>query len=81
VDEFFDRLHLPAPHPPGTRIRLLEMPDDPCPVEPGTEGTVEAGNGGQMHVRWDNGRTLMVLPGVDRYEVIGEAVNAADSLT
>lgn len=27
-------------YPPGTRVRLLNMPDDPQPIPPGTTGTV-----------------------------------------
>ena len=27
-------------YPPGTRVRLLAMPDDPQPIPPGTTGTV-----------------------------------------
>jgi hypothetical protein len=42
------------------------MPDDPCPIEVGTEGTV-VGIGAklqgrtQIDVEWDNGRTLFLL--------------------
>ena len=28
-------------YPPGTRIMLLQMGDDPHPIEPNTRGTVE----------------------------------------
>lgn len=70
-DDFFARLSQPAPVPPGTRIRLLAMPADPDPVPMGTEGTVLGGNAAQLTVRWDNGRSLALLPGVDAYEVIG----------
>ena len=69
--DFFRRITQPPPEPRGTRIRLVSMPNDPAPIEPGTEGTVEGGNGGQLWVKWDNGRALMLAVGVDTYEVIG----------
>jgi hypothetical protein len=58
----------------GDRIRLLSMPDDPDPIPVGSTGTIEAvteGPLGQIHVTWDDsGRTLSLVPGVDRFEVI-----------
>jgi hypothetical protein len=68
--EWFDRLQQPCPVPEGTRIRLVAMPNDPCPQDVGALGTVTGGNAGQMHVKWDNGRTLMLIPGQDRWEVV-----------
>lgn len=67
---FFARLSKPCPLAVGTRIRLLSMPDDPCPVETGATATVTGGNGAQIEVDWDNGRSLSLVVGVDRYEVI-----------
>ena len=58
----------------GDRIRLLSMPDDPDPIPVGSTGTIEAvteGPLGQIHVKWDDsGRTLSLVPGVDRFEII-----------
>lgn len=57
----------------GDRIRLLSMPDDPDPIAVGATGTIESvteGPLGQVHVRWDSGRSLSLIPGVDRFEVI-----------
>lgn len=68
--DFFAKVSYPCPHEPGTRIRLLRMSNDPDPVPPGSTGTVTGGNGSQLWVDWDNGRTLMVLVGEDHYDVI-----------
>ena len=58
-------------YPPGTRVRLAGMADEPCPVEPGTCGTVLAvDDAGQLLMQWDNGRSLSLLPGVDSFEVL-----------
>jgi hypothetical protein len=49
------------------------MPDDPDPIPVGATGTIESvteGPLGQVHVRWDSGRSLSLIPGVDRFEVI-----------
>jgi hypothetical protein len=58
---------------PGDRIRLLGMASDPDPIEPGSTGTVESvtsGTMGQIRVKWDSGRSLALLPGIDVYELV-----------
>lgn len=58
---------------PGDRIRLISMPSDPDPIEPGSTGTVESvtsGPLGQIGVRWDSGRTLYLVPGIDGFQII-----------
>ena len=58
-------------YPAGTRIRLIEMPNDPAPVPAGSCGTVLAVyDAGQLLMQWDNGRSLSLLPGVDSFEVL-----------
>ena len=59
----------------GARVRLLSMPDDPDPIPAGTEGEVNyvgkfPGEGQQIGVDWDNGRTLMLIVGVDDFELV-----------
>ena len=54
-------------YPPGTRI-LLEHMEDKFAVPDGTRGTVDyVDDAGQIHMRWDNGRTLAIIPQVDSF--------------
>lgn len=54
-------------YPEGTRICLDHM-EDLCPVERGTCGTVQfLDDAGTMHCKFDNGRTLGVIPDVDHF--------------
>lgn len=64
------RVSQKCPHPKGTRIELISMDNDPCPITPGTQGTVVGGSGAQLWVNWDNGRSLNLLVGEDQYKVI-----------
>ena len=57
-------------YPEGTRVEMVYMPDDPDPIPAGTQGTVIGGSGDQLWVRWDNGRSLNLLVGIDRFTVI-----------
>lgn len=57
----------------GDRIELVEMPDDPEPIPPGAKGTIKritAGPYPQIHVEWDDGYTLMLIPGLDVWKKI-----------
>ena len=54
-------------YPPGPRIELELMVDDYA-VSPGTRGTVDhVDDMGNVHTKWDNGRTLSAIPGVDSF--------------
>lgn len=55
----------------GTRIRLIHMADDIAPVPPGTIGSVTIiDDAGNIHMNWENGRSLALIEGVDAFEVI-----------
>jgi hypothetical protein len=60
----------------GGRIRLISMVDDPNPVAPGTEGIIRLVDGmGVIHVNWDDGRTIGVIPGIDKYQLLDVGVD------
>lgn len=74
----FDRLHriakdLKKSYPRGTRIMLLGMGDDPRPMESGTRVTVRfVDDMATIHCDFDNGRSLGLAYGEDRYRKLTE---------
>lgn len=55
-------------YPPGTRIELISMEDPFAPIPSGIRGTVKVVDDiGQLHMYWDNGRSLAVVPGEDSF--------------
>ena len=58
-------------YPPGTRIELICMKDPYSPVPPGTRGTVRmVDDAGTIHPKFDNGRTLGIIVGEDKFIVL-----------
>lgn len=54
----------------GLRIRMIDM-DDQYAVDEGMEGTIiRIDDLGTIHVKWDDGSTLGVIPGIDKYELL-----------
>ena len=66
---------------PGTRICCDGMPDDPRPIESGTLGTVVGvDDAGQIMMKWDNGRTLSLIPGVDSFHTVEQTEDMTDDM-
>ncbi|MBO5126870.1 MAG: DUF4314 domain-containing protein [Clostridia bacterium] len=58
-------------YPTGTRIELQHMGSDPHPIPDGTRGTVKAVDDiGTIHCYFDNGRSLGIIPGEDKFRVL-----------
>lgn len=52
------------------RVKLIKMEDDFNPIETGEEGIIYHVGGGIINVKWDNGRSLGLVEGMDKFEVI-----------
>ena len=60
-------------YPPGTRIQLDHMGDDPHPIPDGTKGVVDLVDDiGTVHCTFDNGRQLGLCMGEDSFHKIAE---------
>jgi hypothetical protein len=55
----------------GSRIILQSTSDPYTSLRPGSKGTVIfVDDTGTVHVKWDNGETLGLLPDEDRFKII-----------
>jgi hypothetical protein len=67
-------------YPEGTRLVLNNMNDPYAPVSPGTRGTVDfVDDAGQIHMKWDNGRTLAIVPSEDDFRKLTDEELAEES--
>lgn len=65
--------------PEGTRICLDSMGNDPNPIPSGTKGTVQfVDDIGTVFCKFDNGRSLGVIPGEDGFHTIEEEVQTEE---
>ena len=61
-------------YPPGSRVRVDRVEDPYTTIPPGTEGTVfDVDCVGTVHCEFDNGQSLGLIPGVDSFQMIGDA--------
>lgn len=65
-------------YPKGTRIELISMDDPYSAIKPGMQGTVDKVDDiGTLHMKWDDGRTLGVVPDEDSFKVVSIPQNEA----
>ena len=74
--QFPNERQLQAPrerYPAGTRIRLNHMDDPYAPIPDETVGEVQyIDDAGNIHMVWENGRTLSLIEGADSFTIIKE---------
>lgn len=55
-------------YPEGTRVMLLKMDDPYTQLKKGDMGNVlHVDDAGQIHMIWDNGSSLALVPGEDEF--------------
>lgn len=65
-------------YPRGTRV-LMEYMEDANPIEYGSTGKVELVDDlGTIHVSWDCGRNIGIIPGVDKFKKLDEPVKETE---
>lgn len=58
-------------YPKGAIVRLIHMDDHIHPVPDGTIGVVDyVDDAGQIHMRWETGSGLALVPDVDEFKRI-----------
>ena len=65
-----DVMSLRKKYKEGTKVRLIYM-NDVYPQKPGTIGIVSnVDDLGNIHVNWETGSTLALIPYVDKFELV-----------
>ncbi len=55
----------------GTRIELISLEDTYTKLKPGDTGTVDfVDENGTIHMNWDTGSNLGLIPGEDAFRII-----------
>ena len=73
--------HYRQNYPPGTRIMLLHMGDDPRPIADNTRGTVDVVDSiGTLHCTFDNRRCLGLVPGEDSFRKLTQEELAQEQM-
>ena len=55
----------------GKRIELISTTDPYTELKPGDLGTVDfVDDMGTIHINWDNGSQLGLVPGEDQYKIV-----------
>lgn len=76
-----DVIKIKEMYPAGTRIRLNHMDDPYHPVNDGALGTVDhVDDAGQIHMKWDNGGGLALVPEEDDFEIIETVQRQEDKI-
>ncbi len=58
---------------PGTLIELEKMDDPYTSLKAGNRGTVDfVDDAGQIHMKWETGSSLAIIPGVDVFRIVSE---------
>jgi len=63
-------LKIKEEYPIGTKIEMVKMEDSQA-IPSGTKGVVKiVDDQGQLHMEWENGRSLAVVPDIDEFIVL-----------
>ena len=61
-------------YPVGTKLQLISMQNEKYPVLPGTVGEVtHIDDAGSIHMRWENGSSLALIPEIDSFQTVSKA--------
>ncbi len=61
-------------YPPGCTVELVHMDDSQAPMR-GTKGKVlHIDDSGTIHVAWESGSTLGIIPGIDMIRRLTEEI-------
>lgn len=64
----------PSPYDQGDRVELVSTTDEHTDLKPGAKGTVTSVDGlGTVHIDWDEGGNLGMVPGEDEIKLIEKA--------